>query len=192
MLEDEDRYYNWYHGYTYLQFPFYDKDGVNLWMTTFATRGAVSTQYFGDKFDADKVEAILWSRIIIGPPEGQGVTDNPNITFHFDIEKVSMEGLSTGYDNYFYNFIPQQFLQIPANKNRVGATFTPPNSIGGQVKNGRKVSLQELRKQKIDLMPGFKITWHYSGEEVEPFAKYSKYESNSAFIRYKPECEYNV
>ena len=158
---------------------------------TFATRGAVSTQYFGDKFDADKVEAIHWSRIIIGPPEGQGVTDNPNITFHFDIEKVSMEGLSTGYDNYFYNFIPQQFLQIPANKNRVGATFTPPNSIGGQVNNGRKVSLQELRKQKIDLMPGFKITWHYSGEKVEPFAKYSKYESNSAFIRYKPECEYN-
>ena len=69
MLEDEDRYYNWYHGYTYLQFPFYDKDGVNLGISTFATKGSVSTQYFGDKFDDDKVEAIHWCRIMIGPPE---------------------------------------------------------------------------------------------------------------------------
>ena len=51
----------------------------------------------------------------------------------------------------------------------------------------REVLLEDVRKQKLDLMPGFRATWYYSGIEVKPWAKYVTDEYNGkstkAFIR---------
>ena len=38
-LVDNDRYYNWYHGYTEIELPFYDIDGANLAVNTAAKSG---------------------------------------------------------------------------------------------------------------------------------------------------------
>ena len=53
---DPDRYYNWYHGYTFLEYPSYDTyyHRLRYSLTTFASSGKISTQYFGEKFNADK------------------------------------------------------------------------------------------------------------------------------------------
>ena len=54
LIEDEDRYYNWYHGYTELKLP-YIKDAtgeISYQVTTTAISGNISTQYFGNKFDS--------------------------------------------------------------------------------------------------------------------------------------------
>ena len=48
---------------------------------------------------------------------------------------------------------------------------------------GRNVLLADLRKQKLDQMPGFRVRWHYSGVEVEPWAKYYNDDNTKAFVR---------
>merc|ERR1712197_179709 len=54
-LEDNDRYYNWYHGYTKIELPFIDYFGhVDYTVHTAASSGTISTQHLGEEFDADK------------------------------------------------------------------------------------------------------------------------------------------
>ena len=59
-LEDPDRFYNWYHRFTSIKYPYYktyeNYKQLNYFVRTSATSGNISTQYFGDKFDASKVE----------------------------------------------------------------------------------------------------------------------------------------
>ena len=43
-LEESDRYYNWYHGYTMMELPYYnDNFGVNFNVKTAAVSGSIST-----------------------------------------------------------------------------------------------------------------------------------------------------
>ena len=61
-----------------------------MWVIyTSATSGSLKTQYFGDKYNADKVERYLYYRLQIYPP--MYVVKNPNFTLTIKIEKVSMK-----------------------------------------------------------------------------------------------------
>ena len=57
----------------------------------------------------------------------------------------------------------------------------------------RDVIPVDIRNQKLTLMPGFRLTWYYSGMEVEswPMGKSNNENSirNEAFIRY---CSNNI
>ena len=53
-LEDPDRYHNWYHGYTGVKYPTTSYKRPYNTLFTSATSGNISTQYFGETFDADK------------------------------------------------------------------------------------------------------------------------------------------
>ena len=71
-IEIPDRYYNWYHEYDELSvnpFPtistFGVYDGTFTYTMTLGMSGNISTQYFGEKFDVDKVEANILYRITI-------------------------------------------------------------------------------------------------------------------------------
>ena len=48
-----------------------------------------------------------------------------------------------------------------------------------------KISLEDLNKQaqEMKIMPGFKISWFYSGMEFEPVAKYSSNFNTKLFVR---------
>ena len=69
-LQEEDRFYNWYHGYTQLKLP-YDyvdyKYNEILTLDTFtsATSGVVSTQYYGEEFQSELVERIIKYRVFV-------------------------------------------------------------------------------------------------------------------------------
>ena len=60
-------------------------------MYTAASSGAISTQHFGEEFDADKVETGLFYLVRVYPPAS--VQNNPNITLHFNIEKISIRNI---------------------------------------------------------------------------------------------------
>ena len=174
MLEESNRFYNWYHGFTELELPFYQFRHCLYWgfekcqmfysISTVATSGSISTKYFGEKFDANKVEReITYDVDIYVDPL---VSNNPNVTLHVEIEKnaINVKDLSTGdetYDTYHDN-------SIIASTN-----FTPP---GGEksFELDRGVSLQEMENQKMNLMPGFRITWYYTGiEDKQPYREWS-------------------
>ena len=91
LLQDNDRYYNWYHGFTRISVPgAYPYGGQYNWITTSALSGTISTQYFGDKFDADKVERYMAYQVIT----------NSNVTLNIEIEKLSIKDVSDGEDKF--------------------------------------------------------------------------------------------
>ena len=60
-LEDTNRYYNWYHGYTEIQYPYgnYEDIGdnyIDYSVSTSTISGNISTLYFGEKLDVQKAD----------------------------------------------------------------------------------------------------------------------------------------
>ena len=68
-------------------------------MYTAVSSGSVPTQYFGEEFDADKVETNLQYTVYVKTPAS--VRNNPNVTLHLDVEKVFMTDLSSGEDTLY-------------------------------------------------------------------------------------------
>ena len=192
-LVENDRYYNWYYGYTGIDLPYF-----YIWcecllneVATAATSGSIITQYFGEEFDEDKVETYIRYHIKVYPPAS--VRSNPNLTLHLDIEKVSMKDLAGGDDDLVVHglVVDGNAAEIFSNQSYI---YTPHSSVWGtplreyyEVKLDRQVLPADVKKQKLDLMPGFRLTWRYSGMEVEPDTKY--YNNNTdnprtiAFVR---------
>ena len=59
LIEEENRYYNWYNGYTMISFPYMKFEGTGITMMkyiieTSALNGNVTTKHFGNKLDYDK------------------------------------------------------------------------------------------------------------------------------------------
>ena len=184
-LEDRDRYYNWYHGFTKIRLPFFDSE-FEFFVNTGATSGTISTQYFGDKFDAAKMERKLYYSVVVYPPAS--VWNNSNVTLHFDVEKVSMGDLSNGYDMLFATGTTV-VESSPSTYN-----YSPPSPIDNDdyhIALYRNVIQADIIKQKLGLMPGFRFSWRYSGMEVEPEARFYNTEhlSTMAFVR---DCSNNI
>ena len=176
-LKDDDRYYNWYHGYTAIKLP-YGSNQVNYFVYTTATSGSISTQYFGQEFDADKVEPFFFYRVRVDPPNN--VWENPNVTLHFEIQKLPLKHLSSGHDK----------LLIDESEMNGNKSYTPPDGgMFGQyhIDLDRNVLLADVRIQKLSLMPGFRLSWHYSGMKVEPEARFynnnPEFTDSMAFVR---------
>ena len=90
-LHEEDRFYNWYHGYTQLKSPSYDDDfldtGLTFTVFTSATSGVVTTRYFGEQFQPSLVDRKLVFYVYVYPPES--VRNNSDVTLHLNLEKIS-------------------------------------------------------------------------------------------------------
>ena len=99
-LEDPDRFYNWYHGYTTIKYPFYDvftKSGEELgrlvyMVHTSATSGNISTQHFGNPFDANKKDDNIYVEIKVFVPIS--VWGNRSIAMFVYIDKNDTTMLS--------------------------------------------------------------------------------------------------
>ena len=76
-LEDNDRYYNWYHGYSKIRLPFHSSGAsffsssptLYYYVNTYAKSGTISTQNYGKKFDADNVDTDIQFDVNVYPPE---------------------------------------------------------------------------------------------------------------------------
>ena len=174
----KDRYYNWYHGYTEIKLPYYDfYDKLSYDLNTAASSGSINTQHFGEDFDADKVEKHLIYEVYVYPPASVG--NNTNVTLHIDVEMVSIKDMSSGQDTLSVDFRTVKTSHKSFNFSL--DDYFPSDYY--QILFRRDVLPADVTKQKLELMPGFKATWHYSGDvKVEPEARY--YNRNKAFIRY--------
>ena len=175
-LEENDRYYNWYHGYTLIQLPMMTDDGRFKYnVDTAVSSGTISTQHFGDKFDADKVETNLIYTIKVYCPDI--VRKNPNVTLHLDIEKVSMTDLSSGGEDSL------KVVNTRVDTSHTSFNYTAPSQHHYDIRLDRKVLPADVIKQKLSMMPGFRLRWHYFGKEVESRAKWADEENTKAFVR---------
>ena len=183
-INDLDRYYNWYHGYSGIHFP--DTD-LKYHHKTYATSGCISTKYFGEKFNAVKVKADLNIIVDIHVPES--IRYNENVTLNLEIENILLKNLSSGEDS----FTVANIYWINDHQTEILEAFSPPIDAcatmygcfdSRNVALLRKVSSDDVRKMKLNVMPGFRVKWYYSSKDqtkIEAEAKY-RYD-NSDFAR---------
>ena len=186
LLED-NRFYNWYHGYTQPQ-----ETSTNIALglihiiRTSATSGVVTTQYYGDKFQPDLVERKLHYKVYVYPP--QSVKNNKNVTLHLKLEKVSMNGMDIGSQD---TIKISKLGELVADKTVTYTNFTPPGTRSLYVLLQRSVSHEDLETMKLNFMPGFRFSWWYTSSDVEvtPEPKYK--EQVKDYIRFvRLHCQY--
>ena len=200
MLDEENRYYNWYHGKTNIQLPYqpsssYDK--VYRIFTT-ATSGSVATEYFGQTFDAEKVVPKILYDVTIFPP--RSLRSNENVTLNVVVDKVSLKMKDLfGMDEFWAGDTP-----YGENVRNNDFDMNPPPSDELCIQLKRIVAKEDIEKMNLDLMPGFKVRWNFSGDinlpefeyELQYYNvyneeydylyydnKYSTYEISRAFVR---------
>ena len=172
-LHEENRFYNWYHGYTQIESPHYaDWNGVNYNLPTSASSGVVSTQYYGEPFRPELVERKLHYNVGIYPP--LNAREDENVTLHFKVERVSMNmtGLTKGsWEDFGMIGHDLNDQRLDADQTTVYANFTAP-AESKSIQLDRKMSSEDVEAQKLAVMPGFRLTWWFSGREMAPHAEF--------------------
>ena len=176
-IQNPNRYYNWYHGYTQLRYPFYYDEDNQLTYTeyTTATSGNMTTQYFGKNFDASMVDGNFYFSIHVYVP--RSVRNDTSTTLLVNLEKNTMKEVS---DNDKIS-ISWTDGDSDAEKTYVTTNITGPFDDDKYfILLNRKVSDEDIRNIKQDKMPGFKFSWKYN-KDVELWAKYNAW--NNQFTR---------
>ena len=69
-IHEEDRFYNWYHGYTKIElYTSYKDNGLNINIQTTATSGVVATQHYGEQFWPEVLERKLRCSVYSPPTQ---------------------------------------------------------------------------------------------------------------------------
>ena len=188
-IYEDNRYYNWYHGLSKLE----EEVNYSVKLMTSATSGMITTNFFGENFDIRKVATQNTVNVYLLIPKN--IALDKNVTLNFNAEVVSLADLPyTSRDQIFVqdNNVVGTYLD-PA-ETKYFRNFTPPmEGFIEQIKNqgieitfrvfgaDRSVSYDDLQLATNKKMPGFKFSWHYSGENF----KAENYETftDSPFIR---------
>ena len=179
-IELHDQYYNWYHGYTQIRLPYFDNEyGFYDRIDTAATYGTISTKDFGKRFRADKVTPMWCAAVQFFLPES--LHENRNVTLQIEFETVQLNDLTTGFEKIEADY--EDIIEEYAKQNH-----TPPLPSACCTDRHffrliRNVKIEDIKNQKLEVMPGFRIKWYYSGMKVEPVAKYANEDITKAFVR---------
>ena len=97
---------------------------------------------------------------------------------HLDVEQVSMKALSR-------DELTVAGTRVGTSRRSFNFTLPTGEDYGHfyTIQLVRVVLPADIKQQKLQTMPGFKVTWHYSGMKVESEATYYKYAHTKAFIR---------
>ena len=101
-------------------------------------------------------------------------------------DSVFSNGLDFGYD-YFFDYCDQDASGCTFIEGEFYSKDTQPGPDEKYVYQfeTKDLILQDVKKHKwMNFMPGFKVTWYYSGLEVKPVAKYFNDTSTRSFVRY--------
>ena len=173
QIQDHDRYFNWYQGYSGVSLPQQGNDEFVYKISTHAPNGTIFTKHFDEKFNLDKIIKRIRYDIEVFAPSS--IETNRNVTLHFKIEKVQISNsylsIYEGHDNLI---IGEKGNQIGASISENFTAHYPHYIIGytgysgfkrhvSQVHHLRYAPKEALKTYKLDQMPGFKLTWYYTG-----------------------------
>ena len=181
-LEYPDMYQHWYQGYTKIFLPsFFDGymvwDGVIMekqllyYIYTSAPSGNISTQYFGDEFDADKLQSNYEIEVYIYVPEN--AQNNKNVTFMLKIDQEFMDNkdelrFGTGFGG-------EKIVSKVFSKN-----FSSPNS--DYALRFKRFEIGNINGKENQKMPGFRVSWKYDTDVVAE-AMYMNDKKTLEFVR---------
>ena len=175
-LQDPNRYFNWYYGYTKLNYPYYDKysNQFQYRIDTSALSGNISTKYFGESFDISKIDERIYFMLYVAAPK----SDNETYMFFNIDRKIIME-----YSDADETFI-DTFGFMKADLTHYYRNISNPYASQGAyyLYHDRKVSKEDMKYVKYNIMPGLRLTWYYN-KEIKPWQKYGKDFLNEQFVR---------
>ena len=173
-LQEDNRYYNWYHGYTKVSLwscpanknCFIDEGARTYQIYSFAKKGSIHTQHFGEDMDGTKVDSSISYFILIADK-----VRKPMYSLHWKMEMVWIKESGT------------ETLKQNGQLKQYETCFDYENKwIRSEKKTEykRRVPKEDLMKLNLDKMPGFNITWYIKGE---PPMKFANSDFNKAFKR---------
>ena len=151
-LQEDNKLNNWYNGYSQIGVPYLDdNNGLIYEIFSSARKGSVTTQFFGDTYDPNKIEKKIWYRVRIFPPYYyQG-----NLTL--EIEKVSMKLTTTS------TYLVQNLDSTDLDDERrfVVFNFSKPESAI-EIFLSRDLSiLDTYTNAYLGRVPGFNLKWSF-------------------------------
>ena len=93
MLIDNDRYSNWYYGYTEIRLPFYFNKSLHFIVNSYSTNGIISNLYFND---TETNRGNVSYEIKVYPPAFAKY--NQNVTLVFE----NLKNITSPSNCYFY------------------------------------------------------------------------------------------
>ena len=167
-IKEKNRLNNWYKKYTKIEIPFYGEGNrFNYNITTSDTDGSISSQDFGENFNATKMETNFHYSIKIYPPND--VVNNTNVTLDMTIDRVPLMNNLNDKIKILNKWGSYKILDTIKGKSIW--RFSPPGIIGGEnfkkvndfreIIIERKISTDEVRALNYHRMPGFNVSWYY-------------------------------
>ena len=138
-------------------------------MQTKATHGSFSTKFFGEKFEQSKVQTDF--KYCINIHEPSELAGKNNISLYTKEERSILHGFEIIFRDYEYPIFTSNL------------TTSPRFQWYGLDRN---IPMYEVKKLKMNSMPGFRINWSYS-ELLEPDTY-----PNSDFAELKRYCIYSA
>ena len=163
LIEEENRFYNWYYAYTDLTFPYWGyprmcnynlnknlpecQNPTLLFNLKTKAFGTLTTKYFEQAIEKNMLQKDFQTIISIRPP--RNVVGNNNISLYFEINKDILDGLDKFFDDNgnHYDGINTVFLN-----------FTPPQQF---YEFSYQRILSNFENLEMTQMTGFRIKWYY-------------------------------
>ena len=177
-LQEENQFYNWYHGYTEVKLSSIRFARLYYTIETSATSGTVRTEFFGKRYEANKVERKLNYKVKIYHPEK--VLDNPDYyTLTLEIDYVIMKIPSKSSDDNLYvttagnlnKDLQNVVLNIGISKIYILVKLT---------RNVEETDIED--NMNLETMPGFQVKWRYN-QKVDPNPRFKSSQENINFHR---------
>ena len=177
-IEDPERFHNWYYGYTEIAYPYYSVTGNQLKyeVCTSDVSGNISTQYFGEVFNVDKVERNFDVAIRVDIPVS--VEYDRNTTLMIAIDKKTIKR-NIGNDKMSFN--NGRTIRFDENVSHWSRNFSSP-TLRYNTKLDRYISQENITHVDLDTMPGFRLTWRYN-RKLEPDSEYINSDATKQFVR---------
>ena len=184
-LNEENRYFNWYNGLSEVKsLNFHSYYGLQYFIDTTALSGSVTTQYYGQRYQADLVDKFIEFKVFIHPSE---TDQKDNITLHFQLEKVAIRDVSSDrFDRYkidgYDGTIEPDTMKVYTNITNT-LLVRIPWTRKKKMHLWRYVGKNDLESNSMEKMPGFRFRWWYTGANFTVEPKYSKFKLNKMFIK---------
>ena len=182
FLKEENQYFNWYNGYSTIQFTIPGTKFIQLGgqISTCSLNGSFSTYGFDEAFNESLILFTGFDLVVnVVPINGH---KDKNFTMVIEVMRKQMKNLSPGnrdkirFDN---DDIPS--MDDFKSKSIFLAPYKQMNAIYLEVE--RKVSLADLENQKIQTNPGMKMNWYIDRNDALPWKKYQGSYKSKIFVR---------
>ena len=174
-IEEKNRFYNWYKGYSAIMYPYFDMatNQLTYLVITNAPAGNISTKMFENRFDPNWVDGNLKVVVKIDYPQSVfEINDRgENVSLTFNLKKNTLTEFKdedkmawmTGINKEAIDSFTEYYNKTCSTKG-VSAQYLISSNTNG-LELDRKLS--DLSDLEIKKMPGFRLTWSYDKQISE-------------------------